>query len=334
MPASKHVDRNPPTVSIITGIYNSAGYLENYFRMLELQTYQDWEVILVDDGSQDASCQMIEDHAKKDPRIRLVKKSPEGFPSRSRAVGLSLAKGKLVAFCDHDDFWSPQKIEFQLEVFKRHPDASIVHTDRTVWTSLEHPSKYFSFEGQAWEIPITLQPPEQVIYQGLQIIFSSFMGPTELVRQVGFHPDLKGVDDFYLFVRLAQLGAIYQVALPLTYYLAHAGNLSHEKNIFVEGFYKVYEALKKDDVPQIVRNSILAQACRTEAVSLFATDRPKALRLLGKSLSLYFIPSTLNRLLFLLVTFFIPKLIQQKIFRLVKFVKFKIPHLRDLWRQP
>lgn len=65
MPESKHVDRKPPTVSIITGIYNSAAYLENYFRMLELQTYQDWEAILVDDGSQDESCHLIEARAEK-----------------------------------------------------------------------------------------------------------------------------------------------------------------------------------------------------------------------------------------------------------------------------
>ena len=248
MPESQHVDGNPPTVSIITGIYNSEAYLENFFRMLELQTCQDWEVILVDDGSQDASCQMIEARAKKDPRIRFVRKAPEGIPSRSRAVGLSLAEGKFVAFCDHDDFWSPQKLEFQLEVFKRHSDASIVNTNLIVWTSLVHPSKYFLFEGLAQEIPITYHPPAQLIHRGLQIIFSSFMGTTELVRRAGFQPDLKGVDDSYLFVRLAQLGSTYSVALPLTYFLPHSENHNPRKRLVVEGFYKVYEALKKDKV--------------------------------------------------------------------------------------
>ena len=144
---------------------------------------------------------------------------------------------------------------------------------------------------------------------------------------------MKGVDDFYLFIRLAQLGSIYQIALPLTYYYAHADNLSHEGNIFVDGFYKVHQVLANDPVPTRVKNSIYAQACRTEAVSLLASNRPKALKLLLKSLKIYFIPSTLNRLLFLLVTFYIPTSLQKKLFQFIKTIKFKIPTLADLWKK-
>ena len=321
-----------PLISIVTGVFNSSRYLNNYFRMLKLQTFTDWEAILVDDGSKDSTCAIIEEEIRLAPRIRLVRKEPEGFPSRSRAMGLSLARGKFVAFCDHDDFWAPQKLEFQLEVLRRHKDASIVHTDRFVWTKETHPQEYFRFPGKISEIPVSHQNPEQVIYKGLRIIFSSFIGNIDQVRAIGFHPDMKGVDDFYLFVRLALIGSIYHIDLPLTYYFAHAGNLSHEKNIFVEGFYKVYHTLEADGVPRKTLNSLHAQACRTEAVSLFATDRPRALRLLLKSMRLYFIPSTLNRLAFLLVTFFIPRKIQTRIFRMVKVIKFKVPTFSDLWK--
>lgn len=323
-------NKSRPLVSIVTGVYNSSPYLKNYFHMLCLQTFEDWEVILVDDGSKDNTCDLIEDEIKRDPRIRLARKQPEGFPSRSRALGLSLARGKFVAFCDHDDFWAPQKLEFQLEVLRRHKDASIVHTDRFVWSKETHPQEYFRFPGKITEMPVSHQKPEQVIYKGLRIIFSSFIGNIDQVRAIGLHPDMKGVDDFYLFVRLALIGSIYHIELPLTYYFAHSGNLSHEKNIFVEGFYKVYHTLQADGAPAKVLNSLHAQACRTEAVSLFATDRPRALRLLIKSMRLYFIPSTLNRLAFLLVTFFIPRKIQSRIFKMVKVVKFKVPTFRDL----
>lgn len=322
-----------PLVSIVTGVYNSTRYLKNYFHMLEAQTYKNWEAILVDDGSKDETCALIEAQCAKDPRYRLIRKTPEGYPSRTRAVGLTHARGRFIAFCDHDDFWAPQKLAFQIQVLADHPDASIVHSDRIVWDKVDPPAQAFYFKGNAASVPLRKQLPEDVIYQGLQIIFSSFIGPEKMIRDVGFHPEMKGVDDFYLFVRLAQMGSIYQVALPLTYYYAHGNNLSHENNIFVKGFYKVYEALKNDPVPEKVKNSIHAQACRTEAVSLFASNRPKALRLLIKSLRLYFIPSTLNRLLFLLLTFFIPLRLQQKLFHWVKVVKFKIPTLKDLWNK-
>ena len=322
---------NDALVSIVTGVYNSTRYLPHYFRMLEAQTYRNWEAILVDDGSKDDTCTIIEAQCLKDPRFRLLRKTPEGYPSRTRAVGLAHAIGQYIAFVDHDDFWAPQKLSIQLAVLTDHPDASIVHTDRIVWNKVEGPGEYYHYNGDIRTAPVIKQRPEDVIYQGLQIIFSSFIGPEKMIREVGFHPEMKGVDDFYLFVRLAQMGKIYQVALPLTYYYAHANNLSHENNIFVNGFYKVYEVLENDAVPEKAKRSILAQACRTEAVSLFASDRPKALRLLLKSLKLYFIPSTLNRLVFLLATFFIPLGLQKKLFHWVKVVKFKIPTLKDLW---
>jgi len=320
-------------VSIVTGIYNSARYLTSYIRMLQQQTFADWEAILVDDGSSDDSCAIIERYAAEDQRLRLIRKEPEGLPSRARALGLNQARGPYVAFCDHDDFWAPQKLALQIYALQKFPNIAILHTDRFVWRDEQPPDHMYQYHGNTEQAPIRKQLPEEVIYRGLRIIFSSFIAPTELVKRVGFHHEMKGVDDFYLFIRLAQLGDIYCIELPLTYYYAHSGNLSHTQDIFVKGLKQVYQTLQSDDVPQHVRNSILAQAYRTEAVSLFVTDRKKALQLLIKSLRLYFIASTLNRLLFLLATFFVPTSLQRSIMRGVKILKFKLPTLKDVGRK-
>lgn len=323
----------PPRVSIITGIYNSIAYLPHYVHMLQQQTFADFEVLLVDDGSTDESCAWLQRFCRTDPRFHLLRKSPEGFPSRSRAVGLAAARAPFVAFCDHDDFWAPQKLEMQMQVLAARPNIAILHTDRIVWQASEPPRQLFWYDAPLATIPIHRDRPEDVIYQGLRIIFSSFIGPRELIQKVGFHPDMRGVDDFYLFVRLGLIGEIYRIDLPLTYYYAHAGNLSHAQNLFVRGFYQVHAALVRDGVPQIVQNSILAQACRTEAVTLLATDRPKALRLMIRSLRLYFIPSTLNRLVFLLVTCALPLPLQRRLLQWVKVIKFKLPTWRDVLRK-
>ena len=221
----------------------------------------------------------------------------------------------------------------QMHILARHPQLAILHTDRIVWQEQEPPQQLFWYEGSLDALPVHRDRPEDVIYQGLRIIFSSFIGPRDLITDVGFHPDMRGVDDFYLFVRLGLMCDIYRIDLPLTYYYAHSGNLSHTQNLFVRGFYQVHAALVQDAVPQPVQNSILAQACRTEAVALFATDRRKALQLLCKSLRLYFIPSTLNRLLFLLVTFILPLPLQKWLMKWVKLIKFKLPTGRDLLRR-
>jgi glycosyltransferase involved in cell wall biosynthesis len=322
-----------PDFSIITGIYNSSRHLPNYFRMLEQQTFGDWEAILVDDGSTDDSRGIIEAKVRQDSRYRLICKTPEGSPSRSRARGLSEARGRWVAFVDHDDLWAPQKLEAQKFLLETVPGIAILHTDRIVWRDQKWPEPMSIFRGPVSQMPWRIQEPEEVIYQGLRIIFSSFAAPRELVQGVGFHPDLRGVDDFYLFVRLASLGSICHVEFPLTYYAAHGSNLSHSNNIFVEGFWAVSRLLDQDDVPDKAKRSVRAQALRTEAVSLFASDRLRALRLLLESLRTYFIASTLTRLLFLLVTLPVPKNLQKALMSRVKKLKFDFPVLKDLFRR-
>jgi glycosyltransferase involved in cell wall biosynthesis len=293
------------------------------------QSFADWEMILVDDGSSDNSCEVILGQAAIDPRFRLIKKQPEGYPSRSRAVGLARAQGEYVAFCDHDDFWAPDKLALQVEAMNKFPDVAILHTDRVVWTQSLEPSVYPAFPGP---VECVRQDPREVIYGGLRVVFSSFMTRRDLIAQVGFDPDMRGVDDMFLFYRLSELGAIYLIPLPLTYYYAHQGNLSHSSNIFVAGFYQVYEALRRCSASDIAQRSALAQAMRTEAVSLLATDRGRALTLLIKSLSTYFIPSTLNRLLFLVATWPVPLVWQKKLMIQVKRIKFMFPTFKDLLR--
>ena len=318
-----------PKVSIITGIYNSVPYLGRLVATMARQTFSDWELILVDDGSTDKSCDLIAEYAIADPRIRLIKKRPEGYPSRSRAVGLMAARGDYVAFCDHDDFWAPEKLALQVEVMNQCPDVAILHTGRVVWTENSEPASFPTYNGPAI---YSKQDPRDVIYGGLRIIFSSFMGRRDLVAKVGFHPDMRGVDDMYLFYRLSEMGAIYHIPMPLTYYYAHQSNLSHSSNIFVSGFYHVYDALRNDNMPEIVLRSALAQAMRTEAVALLASNRKRALMLLIKSLKTYFILTTLNRLAFLVATWPIPYFLQRKVMLQVKRIKFMFPTVKDFLR--
>lgn len=319
-----------PKISIITGVYQSEAYLPRYFAMLRAQSFRDWEAILVDDGSQDGTAAMIQEMAARDPRFRYFRKDPEGYPSRSRAFGLQVAEAELLAFCDHDDFWAPDKLQWQWQTIQAHPEIAILHTDRVVWASLAYPDAFpaqpdFSARYLVW------QKPEEVIYRGLRIIFSSFLGHKSQIASIGFHPDMKGVDDFYLFVRLAQLGPIVQIALPQTYYYAHSSNLSHAHNIFVKGFYQVWQTLKADQMPPKVLRSIEAQALRTHAVSLFGTDSRRAFYLLCQSLQRYFMATTLNRLLYLIATMILPLSWQARFIAWVKVWKFRFPTLKDLF---
>lgn len=92
------------TVSIIVPVYNVAKYLAECIQSVLDQTFQSWELILVNDGSKDCSGAICDDYATKDDRIRVIHKSNTGV-SDTRNVGLSTARGKYVIFLDADDYW-------------------------------------------------------------------------------------------------------------------------------------------------------------------------------------------------------------------------------------
>ncbi len=111
-----------PIVSVIIPTYNRAKWLEKSIKSVLNQTYQDFELIVVDDGSTDNTKKVVESF--KDERIRFFQQT-KAFPIKSqgaaaaRNIGIKKAKGRLIAFNDDDDLWRKRKLEKQVSAFKR-----------------------------------------------------------------------------------------------------------------------------------------------------------------------------------------------------------------------
>ncbi|MBQ9991299.1 MAG: glycosyltransferase family 2 protein [Lachnospiraceae bacterium] len=114
-------------VSIIVPVYNAAAYLEKTIRMVEEQTFQDWELLLVDDCSEDESRQIICKYKEKHPdeRIRLICQEKNQGAAAARNRGLKEAKGRYIAFLDADDVWLREKLEKELS-FMQNKGAAFV----------------------------------------------------------------------------------------------------------------------------------------------------------------------------------------------------------------
>lgn len=91
-------------VSIIIPVYNTEKYLRKCIESIVSQTYTNWELILVNDGSTDSSCMICEEYAEKDKRVRVYNKSNTGV-SDSRNLGIKESSGKYLVFVDADDYW-------------------------------------------------------------------------------------------------------------------------------------------------------------------------------------------------------------------------------------
>jgi len=122
-----------PLVSIITPNYNGQKFIRNTIESVIKQTFQNWEMIIVDDGSTDDSLQIIEEYAKQDPRIKFLKTNLAKFPKliagpgAARNTAIDAAKGKYIAFLDNDDLWHPTKLEKQISFLEKN-SYSLVYT--------------------------------------------------------------------------------------------------------------------------------------------------------------------------------------------------------------
>jgi teichuronic acid biosynthesis glycosyltransferase TuaG len=114
---------NNTLVSIITPTYNAAKYVLETIQSVKVQTYQDWEMIIVDDASTDGTVEIIKHEMKSDPRIRLIELKTNAGPAEARNTALACANGTYMAFLDSDDIWLPQKLEIQLDFMKRNKIA-------------------------------------------------------------------------------------------------------------------------------------------------------------------------------------------------------------------
>lgn len=118
-----------PLVSVIMPAYNAEKFIQTAIESVCAQTLNDWELIVVDDGSIDRTFEIAQQIANRDHRI-FVYKNPHsiGLPSAPRNYGVNLAKGRFITFLDSDDFWLPNKLKNQLPFFD-FEDTAIVFSN-------------------------------------------------------------------------------------------------------------------------------------------------------------------------------------------------------------
>lgn len=117
-----------PQVSVVMPVFNGEAFLEEALDSVLAQTFADWELIVVNDGSRDGTAAIAERYAEKDRRIRVITQSNRGLAA-SRGVAVAAAQGALVAFLDADDVWLEHKLQRQVEAAAGHPECAIITSD-------------------------------------------------------------------------------------------------------------------------------------------------------------------------------------------------------------
>jgi glycosyltransferase involved in cell wall biosynthesis len=226
-----------PLISVIIPTYNSAKYLPETLESVLKQTFKDFEIIVVDDGSSDHTPDVIKPYLD---RVKYVQKS-NGGPASARNLGLTHAKGEFVAFLDADDIWNSKKLEQQIKIMQSMPEVGIVHTGVQVIDAdgqevlLNHKdrkdSKTYSFMD---------------LFNKNKIATSSVLVRAECFKKVGAfdeNPEIISLEDYDLWLRIAAQYKIYFLAEPLLEYRIHNQGISQN----IQRSYRAEEKVVLDN---------------------------------------------------------------------------------------
>ena len=130
--------RNEPLVTGIIIFFNAEKFFEESIESVFAQTYKNWELLLVDDGSTDGSTAIALRYAEQHPeKVRYMEHNDHqnrGM-SATRNLGIKNAKGEYIAFLDADDIWLPQKLEQQVAILEDQPEAAMIYNSTYLWYS-------------------------------------------------------------------------------------------------------------------------------------------------------------------------------------------------------
>jgi glycosyltransferase involved in cell wall biosynthesis len=204
-----------PVVSVITIFLNAAEFVREAVDSVFTQTYSDWELLLVDDGSTDASSQIAKRYAGQHPE-KVQYFEHKGHRNRgtgpSRNLGLRHARGKYIAFLDADDVWLPHKLEQQVAILEANPEVAMVYGPPEVWHSwtgnLEDAHRDFVPQKLAVQPDTVVNPPALLPYLLRNECVEPFPSGilcrrTAINRVGGFDDGFRGIfEDQVLFAKL------------------------------------------------------------------------------------------------------------------------------------
>lgn len=224
-------------ISIIVPVFNAEKYIAETIDCVRNQTYVNWELLLIDDGSTDKSRQVMEKLLLEEPdeRIRLLVKENSGA-AHTRNTGLEAAKGRYIAYLDADDLWRKEKLEKQL-AFMREKKAAFSFTD------YEFADRNGIGTGKVVKVPETLSYKQAL--KNTTIFTSTVMFDTELIsKEQLVMPAIKSEDTALWFRVLRQGYTAYGLHENLVCYRRMGGSLSSNK---LEALRRIWNLYRKEE---------------------------------------------------------------------------------------
>lgn len=234
---------NKNLVSIITPMFNSEKYIEGTIKSVLNQTYNEWEMLIIDDCSSDSSPEIVKSFVEKDSRIKYFKTESNQGVSYARNLAIKNSSGQFIAFLDSDDQWESEKLEKQIGYMKDN-DFAITFTS------------YELMDENSNSLHKTIKVPCSVDYNGL--LKGNIMGCLTVVidkTKMDFDIKLSGIphEDYVLWLSILKKGYIaYGVDEVLARYRKSSTSLSGNKLKAAKWTWNIYRNVEQISLPKAI----------------------------------------------------------------------------------
>src|SRR5262245_18339617 len=226
----------PPVVTVVIPVYNASRYIGEALDSLQAQTFKDFEVIVVNDGSDDR--EELESILNSHPLLLTYISQENKGVSAARNAAIRIGRGEFYAQLDVDDQWTPDYLEVQLGILKDNPDATLVYPNATIIG--EGATSGLEF--------MNVSPSEgDVTFESLVrqkcVVMTCVTARMSAIRDAGmFDEGIRSCEDFDLWLRIVQNGGrIVYYRRPLVLYLRHEGSLSCDRVWMTRNLLGVFE---------------------------------------------------------------------------------------------
>lgn len=217
---------NTPRVSIVTPLHNAARFVRESIASLVAQSFTDFELLVIDDGSTDDGPAIV--RGLTDERIRLLTTAQNLGPAAARNLGLDAAHGAFIAFADADDLAQPHRLALQLTLLDHEPALGFIGSKVEVIDADAAPTgELWGYTGPDAQLAPTL------LFRNV-LATSTLVFRRDAIGSARFRTDLPVASDYELWTRLARTSAGRVLPDPLVKYRAHPANLTHRKQALAE----------------------------------------------------------------------------------------------------
>lgn len=258
-----------PYVSVVIPTYNREHLIQAAIESVLKQTFLDYELIIVDDASTDATVEFISNTYSHIPQIQLLPLAKNRGPGGARNEGILAAKGELIAFFDSDDWWEPTFLEIMVSQLKAHPEAvlafcNVVETDPELNPFCCNFKPWRGYPNLSHRILLT----EDIIFtMSVVVVRRSTLLDVGLISEV-----LTICEDKDLYLRLLKIGKFIHVSETLVKKVAHEGNLVKKQVELIDFDQQVIDLFFQDPENSMYR------MYEAEAKSYALLRRAKAAR--------------------------------------------------------